>query len=113
MRISRPDVLLVACFAALATYLSYQPAVLVVIPLLFVLLATYLWRRFQTKTAHSVVLFSVLSGVIVGYLTYQPMYQRLVIRVGTSGEIWPTDADFTFYVFLELCDLLVLLPVLQ
>ena len=100
MRISRPEVLLVACFTALATYLSYQPAVLVVIPLLFVLLATYLWRRFQTKTAHSVVLFSVLTGVIVGYLTYQPMYQRLVIRVGTSGEIWPTDADFTFYVFL-------------
>ena len=99
VRIQRPEVLLIACLAALVSFFSYQPAVLVVAPLLAVLSAEFFWQRCQSKVAHRLILLLVLATEIIAYLTYRPIYERLVLRVGTSGEIWPTDAKFTFFVF--------------
>ena len=82
----------------LATFLSYQPAVLLVLPLLVVLWAQFLWRRFESRIAHNLILGSLLATGFIAYLTYQPIYERLVLRVGTSGEIWPTNENFTRYV---------------
>jgi len=98
--IERLEVLLMACLAALVTFLAYQPAVLIAIPLLVVLSIHFLWTRSNSKMAHNFILLVVFVIEIIIYLTYGPIYERLVLRVGTSGEIWPTDAKFTFYVFL-------------
>jgi hypothetical protein len=101
-RTRRPEVLFIACLASLVTFLSYQPVVLILLPLLVVLSVRFVWQRYQSKLAHSLVLAFILAVELVVYLTYKPIYDRLVLRVGTSGEIWPTDIKFTVYVFLLL-----------
>jgi hypothetical protein len=99
-RIQHPEVLLITGFAAVVTFLSYQPAVLVVIPLLIVLSARFVWIHCQSNTAHNLILLFLLFIGLFVYLTHQTIYERLVSRVGTSGEIWPTNAKFTLYVLL-------------
>ena len=98
VRIEQPEVLIVACLAAFVTFLAYQPAVLVVIPLVTMLLLRFFWRGYQSTNSHKLLLLLILVVELIAYFTYRPIYERLVLRVGTSGEIWPTDTKFTFLV---------------
>lgn len=99
-KIQGAEGVLAGSLATLATFLSYQPAVFLVLPLLFVLWAQFLWQRFQSRIAHNLILSSFLATGFIAYVTYQPVYERLVLRVGISGEIWPTNENFTWYVFV-------------
>jgi hypothetical protein len=100
IKMQRLELLAIAYVAALATYFSYQPAVLIVVPLLCVLTTTFLWKRSKSKAEHILILVAILATTLISYGVYRPTYDRLVIRVRGSGEIWPTDTKFTTYVFL-------------
>jgi hypothetical protein len=104
----RSELLAVAYVAAFATYLSYQPAALILIPLLCVLTIRIIWKRLETRTSHVLISLTIFAITLIGYLVHRPIYDRLVIRVGGSGEIWPTDTKFTLYVFLTSVVLILL-----
>jgi hypothetical protein len=102
-RIQRPAVLLVACLAVLVTYLSYQPAALIVIPLCYVLSIMFLWELYKSRTSHVLISLAIFATILSCYWLYGSIYDRLVIRVGVSGEIWPTDAKFTLLALSTSC----------
>lgn len=106
-RIDHSEVVLLASFAAITTYLSYQPAALLVVLPLCGLATQFLWRRYQSEVGHKLISLSIIAFALVGYFAYRPLYERLVVRVGASGEIWPTDTRFTLLVLLISC---VLIP---
>lgn len=107
-RIDHPEVVLLAGFAAIATYLSYQPAALIVVLPLCVLATQFLWQRYQSKVGHQLISLSIFAITLVGCFAYRPLYERLVVRVGASGEIWPTDTRFTLLMLIISC---ILIPI--
>jgi hypothetical protein len=108
VRIQGSELLLVACLAVLATYLSYQPAALIVIPLLCVLLIRFLWERNKSRISHVLITVGIFAIIFSSYWLYGPFYERLVIRVGVSGEIWPTDTKLTLLALSTSCILILI-----
>ena len=108
VKIQRLELLAIACVSALATYFSYQPAALIVIPLLSVLTARILWKQYESTTSHILIILTIFSATLISYLVHRSIYDRFALRVKESGEIWPTDSRFTLQVLLTSAVLILL-----
>lgn len=108
IKIQRMELLAIAYVSALATYFSYQPAALIVIPLLCVLTTRFFWQHYESRTSHNLIIMTIFTSTLIGYLVHRPIYDRFALRVKESGEIWPTDTRFTLQVFLTSAVLILL-----